>query len=99
MSYDQTKVYLAGKVTGLSRMEATQKFGQYEVELMRRGCVVVNPLNIVDKNHDWQTAMRICIAAMMECNEIYFMPCWKDSPGAVIEHGLALQLKIPVHYL
>lgn len=93
------KVYLAGKVSGLTYAEASHKFGQHEVKLMRDGYEVINPLNIVDKRTEWLPAMRICIAAMMECQEVYFMPCYKDSPGAMIEHDLAIKLGIPVKYL
>lgn len=99
MNKEQTKVYLAGKVSGLNYAEASHKFGLEEVKLIRQGYEVVNPLNIVDKRTPWQDAMRICIAAMMDCQEIYFLPCYKDSPGAVIEHDLALKLGIPVKYL
>lgn len=94
-----TKVYLAGKVSGLSRLEATQRFGSQEVKLLRLGFDVVNPLNIVDKDATWLEAMRTCIAAMMDCQELYLMPCWEDSPGAVIERDLALKLGIPITYL
>ena len=93
------KVYLAGKVTGLNLAELSHKFGAQEVKLMRMGFEVVNPLNIVPTKTDWHNAMRICIAALVACDEAYFMPCYKESKGALIEHNLCHQLGIPVIYL
>lgn len=96
---NKTKVYLAGKVTGLNYAEATHKFGQQEVLLMRQGLEVVNPLNIVDSNDAWPVAMSKCIKALVDCSKVYFMPCWKDSKGARIEHDLASGLGIEIVYL
>lgn len=99
MPSGRERVYLAGKVSGLGARELSMSFGQYEVQLIRQGIEVVNPLNIVDRGSSWPSAMQICIAAMMTCDRAAFMPCWKDSEGATIEHDLAQKIKFPIEYL
>ena len=91
------KIYIAGKVTGLSRIEVSHKFGKIEKQLMDEGYEVVNPLNVADPHDDWPTAMRKCIKVLMDCDEVYFMPCWKKSAGASVEYNLAVDLAIPFH--
>lgn len=91
------KIYIAGKVTGLSRIEASQKFGKIEKQLTEEGYEVVNPLSLVDFHDTWENAMRICIKALMDCDEAYFMPCYQESRGARIECNLVMSLNIPLH--
>lgn len=94
---NKKKIYLAGKVSGLTSIEASQKFGKVEKQLMDEGYEVINPLNLVDFNDTWENAMRICIKAMMDCDEVYFMKCWKDSKGACIERIIAEKLEFLFH--
>jgi hypothetical protein len=88
------KVYIAGKVSGLPIAETTMKFGSAQKKLEAQGYEVVNPLAVVCEQGDgwrtdWQTAMKLCIRALMDCNYIYLLPCWKDSLGARIEKKIA----------
>ena len=93
------KVYLAGKVTGLDAAEASQRFGMHEMKLKRQGHHVVVPLNLVPHTCTWAEAMKICIPAMLECDKVFFMPCWKDSKGATMEHDIATRLNMDIEYL
>lgn len=93
------KIYIAGKVTGLPIAEVTMKFGTAQKELENKGYEVVNPLAVVAEQGDgfrtdWQTAMRLCIKELMDCDGIYLLPCWEHSTGAQIEKRLAEQLKM-----
>lgn len=92
------RIYLAGKVTGLSRMEAVIKFDKKEKELIKEGYKVVNPLRLANPKSSWEEAMKICIAALMFCDEAYFMTCWIKSKGASIERSLAIELNIPCRF-
>lgn len=92
-------IYIAGKVSGLPYAECSQKFGAYEVTLIRAGHNPIVPLNLVWRTDDWETAMKKCIAAMVTCDEVHFLPCWVDSRGAKLEHDIAKQLKIPILYV
>jgi hypothetical protein len=90
------KIYLAGKVSGLPMAEASMKFGLKEKQLTEQGHTVINPLNIVNRTDDWNTCMKKCIPAMLECDEVHLLPCWKDSPGATFEKEVASRLSIPI---
>ena len=63
---------------------------------MNQGHEPVVPIDICDKDDAWHIAMRKCIAALITCDEAHFLPCWKDSPGARLEHQLAKELQIPI---
>lgn len=93
------KIYIAGKVSGLPYAECSQKFGAYEVKLLRQGHKPVVPLNLVNRTDTWEVAMRKCIAELVTCDEAHFLPCWVDSPGAKLEHMIAERLKIPVVFV
>lgn len=93
------KIYIAGKISGLGRIQVSHKFGRYEKELTRAGHEPVNPLNLVEHGDNWDVCMRKCITALMACDEIHLLPCYKDSKGAMIEFKLAKKLNMPVTLL
>lgn len=94
------KIYIAGKVTGLSRIEASFMFGAVQKELMDQGHEAIVPIDIVPPHcTSWEEAMKICIATLMTVDEVYFLPNYRDSPGAMVEHTLCEQLKIPIYYV
>ena len=89
-------IYIAGKVTGLPQQEVTNKFADVQINLERFGFKVVNPIEVVgDWNVTWDTAMKKCIKALIDCDAIYLMDCHTQSVGAMIELQLAINLKIP----
>lgn len=91
------KIYIAGKVTGLPIHEVTMKFGSAQKELESKGFVAINPLEVVnDWQCDWQTAMKKCIKALIECDAIVLLPDWEESKGAKIERQLAENLQIEI---
>jgi hypothetical protein len=93
------KIYIAGKVTGLDYAETSMKFGQHEAELKRQGHDPIVPLNLVDRNDTWNTAMRKCIAALLTCDQIHMLHDWKESRGAKMEHDIAAELEMPIIYV
>lgn len=93
------KIYIAGKVTGIPAMELKEKFDSYNHKLHVQGHEPVNPINLCRYNDPWHFAMRKCISAMVLCDEIHFLPCWKDSPGAHLEYELAKKLKIKIVFV
>lgn len=92
-------IYIAGKVSGLPYHKASMKFGAYEKLLLTEGYTPVVPLNIVDRDDDWTTAMGKCIVTLIQCDAVHFLPCWTDSPGAKLEHEVAKHMGKEIVYV
>lgn len=91
------KIYIAGKVTGEPIAECTMKFGTAQKQIEKMGHEAINPLAVVGSwDTEWQTAMRLCLKAMIDCDAIYLIGDWFNSRGAVIELQLAQELGIQV---
>ena len=89
------KIYIAGKVTGLPIHEVTMKFGKAQKELQDLGYEAINPLEVVnDWKATWQHAMKLCIKALVDCDAVLFLPCHKESKGALLEFDIARQLEM-----
>ncbi|WP_346236718.1 DUF4406 domain-containing protein [Niabella insulamsoli] len=92
------KAYISGKITG-SESDAEEKFQDAESKVAAMGLIPVNPMTI-NHEHDltWESYMKEDLKALLDCQAIYMLPCWKDSKGATIEHNLALELGLTVIY-
>lgn len=90
------RVYIAGKITGLPTDKAAAKFEKAENLLRSLGFEPVNPMKL-SHNHDksWESYMKECIKALVDCDRIHALPCYLDSRGAMVEVGLAEKLNIP----
>lgn len=108
-----SKIYIAGKISGLPMKEVTAKFAQAQKDLEGVGYTVVNPVELV-RNYlhshypnqtlsdeaIWRIAMRVCIKELVDCEAVCLLPDWQESRGATIEQQLALDLRIPYfHYI
>jgi hypothetical protein len=104
------KLYIAGKVSGLSLIEVTKKFGAAQKELESRGYEVVNPLAVVSHQHSitpkaahwfhtpWEWCLRWCLREMLPCDGIVMLPCWSsNSRGSILERYNASALRIPIY--
>ncbi len=92
------KIYISGKITGLSIDEAMDNFCKAEFK-MSDYFEVVNPLKI-EHNHDksWLNYMKNDIKALMDCDAIYMLSNWTDSRGAEIERRIAIDLGMKIIY-
>lgn len=95
------KIYIAGKITGLTPEEFHHKFemAQMEVQKLNPGSEVIIPTNLCNDNWGWEKCMDICLDTLWECDCIYMMPDWKDSKGSFIEKKIAEKRGIKVYYL
>lgn len=92
-------IYIAGKVTGTPIAECTMKFGIAQKMWEAKGHDVLNPLVLVNDWHaTWESAMRICLAAISVAQEAYFLSDWQDSKGARLEHTICQALGMKIHY-
>lgn len=90
------KVYIAGAITSIHDYKkifraAAEKFND---EIY----AVLNP-TILPAGLGYEDYMEIDFAMIKRVDEIHFLPNWKKSPGALREHELALELKLPIFYL
>lgn len=89
------RVYISGKITGLDPKQAMENFTRAEIFLHRLELKTVNPValcNGLDPNESWETYMKRCIPALVECDAIYLLENWKDSRGARLEAKIASAL-------
>ena len=90
------KVYISGKVSGLSEVEYKSKFNSTELFLTGLGYDVVNPTSLDEiKNGSWVDYMKRDLKLLLDCDYIYLLDNWDDSKGACIEYNLACDLQIP----
>lgn len=103
MSESPKRIYIAGCVTDGGRYtEAgySKKFADVEDRVRAMGHQPVNPTTL-DHNHQrrWQDYMVVALHAMLDCDEVLVLPCWRRSKGATIEVQLALRLNKPVKFV
>jgi hypothetical protein len=94
----EKKVYISGKMKGLSVEEITTKFQNAESELRKMGFKPVNPLDNGISGYDYKKHMRADIKMLLECDAICMLPCWTDSRGATLEKEIAEATGIEVMY-
>lgn len=95
----QKKIYIAGKVTGELALDIRVKFLAKQTQLEWAGYSVVNPVTLCDdETMEWKKAMRICINALLGCDEICLLPDWHLSQGARPELTIAAQLGMNIIY-
>ena len=90
------KVYISGKITGLSEEEYTANFNKVEEYLQSLGHDTLNPVkqtNAIQSVTPWkleyEEMMGHCLIALGSCDAIYLMKNWVDSPGAKYEKDTA----------
>lgn len=90
------KKYICGMVTGRSRLDVLHEFNRVADLIGQNGDYPVNPIQFVPEDLDWETAMRLCIAELMKCDELIRLTHWNRSKGAIMEVELADKLGIKV---
>lgn len=90
------KIYISGKISGLTESEYTSNFHKSYSELFKLKIVdysgnVVNPIDIkpLFGIKKWLFFMISDIAALRKCTHIAMQKNWVDSKGAVIEYFFA----------
>lgn len=91
-----TTYYLAGPMTGLPAMNYPA-FHAAAAQLRRAGHQVENPAENPPCD-SWLAYMRLSLIQIARADAIYMLPGWENSNGARIEHGLAVDLGLPVVY-
>jgi chromosomal replication initiation ATPase DnaA len=93
------RIYISGKITGLSLQDMKEKFQSAQDLLEEVGFEVVNPLNNgLSINDDWKKHLIRDIENLLPCDAIYLLDNWMDSTGASIEYDMALRMKKDVWF-
>lgn len=83
------KIYIAGRVSGIPRVDAERNFERGERALAANGLDFVNPLKLADKDATKLEAMRMLLPTMLGCDGILMLNDWTFSEGARLERMLA----------
>ena len=98
------KIYISGKIGNLDMVTVRTKFNSAEIDLHTLGYFTVNPLDIHTEGSPypnpstWAEYMLNDIAYLFDCDAIYMLYDWEDSPGAKVEHAIAKAMNKPVWY-
>jgi hypothetical protein len=85
-----SRIYLAGKVTGLNYKSAKKKFDEAKHFLLTQGFdEVVNPMEHVPKGTGWTDAMLILLPYLSQCDYIAILPGYETSNGTCTEYYFA----------
>lgn len=91
------KVYISGKITGLSEKVYKNNFNSAELYLTGLGYDVINPVSYTPiKNGAWEDYMKRDLKLLLDCDYIYLLEGWQDSDGASLECTVAETLGIKV---
>lgn len=95
----KTKIYIAGKIGGLSESIFIPKFEQAKRKLIDLGYDAIIPTEFEhDHGHTWAEYMLEDLMFLSRCDAICLLPCWEDSPGARIEHQFAVGARKEVYH-
>lgn len=81
------KVYISGAISGQDPKKVKERFEWAERVVEQLGHEAVSPLRLCGEETDWHKCMLTCVAALGECDAVYFLdnPKQTDSYGVMIE--------------
>lgn len=105
------KIYISGKITGLDLRTAELLFRDAETEIKQtyQYTEIVNPLELAKELElkrignldlfpalDYYHYLANSIIHLFDCDMIYQIENWQDSPGAMLEYYIALEKGINI---
>ena len=99
----KTRIYLAGKITGLDLEDAITKFKEASAKLRAEGYEPIYTMEHYPyqkfKNWKWSDWMRASLKLLLSCHELAALPSHMESKGALLELITAKELGMPIKYL
>jgi hypothetical protein len=91
-------IYISGPMTGIEDLNFPE-FNKAAERLRAQGYEVVNPVDInPDPKADWWDCIIDDILALKQCDSIYMLQGWENSPGANIEWWVAKRHNYQILY-
>lgn len=92
-------IYVAGRMTGIEGYNYPAFFAASRT-LSQLGWEVVNPAANFYGRVDlpWDVYLRQALRDVTSCSDVYFMSGWSLSKGARLEHRVAEDLGLTLHY-
>lgn len=83
---EKAKIYIAGRIGGLTEDVYVPKFKQAQDYLIQSGMEPINPVELPHlHDRSWKSYMKEDLKALKECSHIYMLDNWYHSRGAKIE--------------
>lgn len=93
------RIYIAGKITGLSINEYQERFMQANCRLRNMNHYPVDPVYLgTFYDLPYEAYMEIDKILISTCEAIYMLSNWEDSPGARREHEYGKELGLQILY-
>lgn len=91
-------VYISGPMSGYPNLNFPAFYKAADL-LDHSGWDVVNPADInPDPNADWFDCIIVDMKLVKNCDAIYMLKGWEQSPGAQIEYWTAIKYKKEILY-
>ena len=87
------RIYISGRMSGLSETEIISRFRQAELELSVKDCKAICPCDFMDLfvnvGMSYSDILLRDLDILSRCDGIYLLENWKDSKGARAEKAFA----------
>lgn len=94
------KIYISGKVAGLSAEEYSANFNLAKELMQNTGFEVISPIDLPHSHQRrWIDYMIEDLQALAGCDAIFMLSNWTESPGAKIEHDCAVRMGLDIIYM
>lgn len=91
------KCYIAGKIGDLPESVFKENFNTAKNEVEALGYEPISPVDLPHVNSKtWCDYMKEDLIALLNCDAVYCLRNWRQSPGATIEVNLALSVGIDI---
>lgn len=91
------KIYIAGPVSSIEGGNR-DKFNSYSNLIKAQGNIPLSTVVLPSGLEEYEY-MILAMAMLQMADQVYMLPNWEGSKGAVAEHALAEKLGLVIHYL
>lgn len=97
MSLKGKKIYISGKMKGLTQEQIDLNFGKVEHVLHTNGYDTINPSKIHIEGLEYEELLQVDFRLIDLCDGILVQDNWMDSEGAAREKAYAMATGKPIY--